>query len=90
MSTQQSDLGSGQPITALPDSGTPLVKNGVTTLAQATDVQSAYSGNTITPTASFSFPWNGQTLQFRVGQSVEVEAALHTALTAAGAPFNTP
>ena len=33
MAAQQSDLGSGQPITALPDSGTPLVINGVTTLA---------------------------------------------------------
>ena len=39
MASQSSDLGSGQPITALPDSGTPLIINGATTLAPAGSIQ---------------------------------------------------
>lgn len=53
-------------------------------------VQSLYSGNTITPTTSFSFPWNSQVLQFTGGNTAVVEPALLAALTAAGAPFTTP
>lgn len=64
--------------------------NGV--IADDTDaqVQSLYSGNTLTPTATFNFPWNGSIVQFYSGITAEVEPALLSALTAAGAPFTTP
>jgi hypothetical protein len=88
--TQQSDLGTLQPFTALPNSGTPRVINGVTTLAQSADVQAAFSGTTITPSKSFTFPWRGSYLNFRAGQSAHVEADLLAALSAASAPYTTP
>jgi hypothetical protein len=88
--SQSSDLGTLQPYTALPNSGTPRVVNGVTTLAQSSDVQTAFPGTTLTPTKSFTFPWRGQQLNFRAGQSAHVEADLLAALSAASAPYNTP
>ena len=45
---------------------------------------------TITPTGLFSFPWNGSTLQFNVGDTQPVALDLLAALTAAGAPFTSP
>ena len=89
MATQASQV-SGMPITALPDSGTPAMQGGVVALEQSATVQSQFSGVTITPTKTFSFPWRGGIVEFRLNQSVPVEADLHTALTAAGAPFTTP
>lgn len=53
-------------------------------------VQALYSGNTITPSANFNFPWLGQVLQFSQGNTAVVEPGLLAALTAAGAPFTTP
>lgn len=90
MATQQSQLGAGYPMTVLPDSGSPMVVNGATTLASAAAIQAAYSGSTVTATAAFTFEWRDEVMTFRVGQSVKVGTALLAALTAAGAPFVTP
>lgn len=46
--------------------------------------------STITPSAPFSFSWNGSILQFNSGDTQPVPADLLAALTAAGAPFTTP
>lgn len=45
---------------------------------------------TITPTALFSFPWNGSILQFNIGDTQPVAPDLLAALTAAGASFTSP
>lgn len=64
--------------------------NGVISTDTNAQVQALYTGNTITPTANFNFPWNGSIVQFIQGVTAEVEPALSAAITAAGAPFNTP
>ena len=53
-------------------------------------VQAIYTGNTVTPTASFNFPWNGTIVAFVQGNTQVVEPGLLAAITAAGAPFSTP
>jgi hypothetical protein len=77
-------------MTVLPDSGSPLVVNGATTLAKTSAIQTAFSGTTVSATAEFTFLWRGADLTFRVGESVHVEADLLAALTAASAHFTTP
>ena len=46
--------------------------------------------STITPTATFNFPWNGSIVQFTVGVRVPVLPDLLAAITTANAPFTTP
>ena len=67
-----------------------LEVNGVIANDPNATVQAIYSGNTITPSANFGFPWTGQILQFTAGNTAVVEPGLLAALTAAAAPFSTP
>lgn len=69
---------------------TPVDINGVIALDSAAQVQAAFPGQTLTPTATFSFPWNGLTLSFTQGESQVVMPDVLAALTAAGAPFTQP
>lgn len=64
--------------------------NGVVANLTNADVQAAYSGKTITPTATFEFPWNGDVLEFVIGVTQEVTPDLLAALTAISAPFSQP
>ncbi len=64
--------------------------NGVIASDSNAQVQSLYSGHTLTPTANFNFPWNGSIVQFSQGITSEIEPALLAALTVAGAPFTQP
>lgn len=64
--------------------------NGVIANDSDAQVQALYSGHTMTPTTNFNFPWNGSIVQFYQGITAEIEPALLTALTAAGAPFVQP
>lgn len=77
--------------------GTPFVADEVSTVINGDTVEEApnalqaqFPGQTITPTASFNFAWNGTIIQYSLGDTQVVTPDLLAALTAAGAPFTTP
>ena len=63
---------------------------GVISEDTAAQIQALYVGHTITPTAPFTYSWNGVLISFNTGDTLEVEPGLLAALTAAGAPFTQP
>lgn len=68
----------------------PIIVNGVVAQDTPAQIQAAFPGATVTPTANFDFPWNGDEINFFAGMSQEVTPDLLAALTAAGAPFTQP
>jgi len=53
-------------------------------------VQAQFPGQTVTPSADFTFPWNGVLIPYRQGDTQVVTPDLLAALTAANAPFSQP
>lgn len=72
------------------DDGIPVDINGTVTLDTPAQVQALYPGSTITPTANFTFSFNGTILSFYQGDTEPVTSDLLAALTAAAAPFSQP
>lgn len=72
------------------DDGVPVLVNGEVSLETDPTVVAQFSGQTITPTADFAFPWNGALVQFRSGDTSVVPADFLAALNSAGAPFTQP
>lgn len=66
---------------------TPCSINGVLVNLDPSQVAAAVGGIIVTPTATFSFAYGGEIIEFTVGDPCNVEAALQTALLAAGSPI---
>ncbi|PUA19588.1 hypothetical protein [Glaciimonas sp. PCH181] len=69
-----------------PDDLVPCIINGVTVNLDPSLVAAAAGGIIVTPTATFSFAYNGEVIEFTFGDPQSVDAALQAALVAAGAP----
>lgn len=72
------------------DDGVPVDVGGTTVLDTPAQVQAQFPGNTATPTANFSFVWNGAVLGFNAGDTFVVTPDLLAALQAASAPIAQP
>lgn len=72
------------------DDGIPVDVGGELVLETPAQVQAQFPGNTLTPTANFSFVWNGTVQSYTGGDTVVVTPDLLAALTAASAPFSQP
>jgi hypothetical protein len=72
------------------DDGVSVLVGGVMTLETDPQVIAQFSGQTLTPTADFTFPWNGALVSFRANDTIVIGADLLAALTTAGAPFTQP
>ena len=68
----------------------PIMVGGV--IANLTDaqLQAAYAGQTITPTATFNFEFGGESVEYQQDISQVVSTGLLAALIAAAAPFTQP
>jgi hypothetical protein len=72
------------------DDGVAIDANSVISVDQSATVQTLYTGNTVTPSQDFAFPWNGVTVNFFSGESTVCAPDLMAALIAQSAPVTTP